>query len=190
VIVNFASWSPGVVVDTVRYPTTRSNERGAGRCWARRASLLLYFTSGFVLQGVISAAAPLAAHALGAGDRAAAGRVGRLGLVFAVVLSVPLAAAMVIAGIGYWGIGFVGGWLLAFPLGYGAIGLWWGLALGLAVVAILLGMRLFRLGRSTTPSVLPRLRAAGKAWICPRLPSPRSPRARQAKSAPLPTLTL
>ena len=68
---------------------------------------------------------------------------------------------MVIAGIGYWGIGFVGGWLLAFPLGYGAIGLWWGLAIGLAVVAILLGTRLFRLGRSTTPFVLPRLRAAG-----------------------------
>src|SRR5262245_3122625 len=37
---------------------------------------LLYFTSGFVLHGVISAAAPLAAHALGAGDRAAAGRFG------------------------------------------------------------------------------------------------------------------
>jgi len=71
------------------------------------------------------------------------------------------AIPMVIAGISYWGIGFVGGWLLAFPLGYGAIGLWWGLALGLAVVAILLGMRLFRLGRSTTSSVLPRLRAAG-----------------------------
>ena len=56
---------------------------------------LLYFTSGFVLQGVISAASPLAAHALGADDRAAAGRVGRLGLVFAVVLSVPLAAAAI-----------------------------------------------------------------------------------------------
>ncbi|HKD31365.1 MAG TPA: MATE family efflux transporter [Xanthobacteraceae bacterium] len=69
------------------------------------------------------------------------------------------AIPMVIAGIGYWGIGFVGGALLAFPLGYGAIGLWWGLALGLAVVAMLLGMRLFRLGRSTTPSVLPRLAA-------------------------------
>ena len=55
------------------------------------------------------------------------------------------AMPMLIAGIGYWGIGFVGGWLLAFPLGYGAVGLWWGLALGLAVVAILLGVRLFRI---------------------------------------------
>jgi multidrug resistance protein, MATE family len=65
------------------------------------------------------------------------------------------AISMVIAAIGYWGVGFVGGWLLAFPLGYGAIGVWWGLALGLAVVAILLGMRLFRLGRSAAPSILP-----------------------------------
>ncbi|HEX9535465.1 MAG TPA: MATE family efflux transporter, partial [Stellaceae bacterium] len=45
---------------------------------------------------------------------------------------------MLLAGFGYWGAGFGGGWLLAFPLGYGAVGLWWGLALGLAVVAILL----------------------------------------------------
>jgi MATE family multidrug resistance protein len=32
--------------------------------------------------------------------------------------------------------------LLAFPLGFGAAGLWLGLALGLAVVAIALGLRL------------------------------------------------
>jgi MATE family multidrug resistance protein len=43
---------------------------------------------------------------------------------------------MVIAAIGYWTIGFAGGWLLAFPLGLGAVGLWLGLALGLAVVDI------------------------------------------------------
>ena len=49
---------------------------------------------------------------------------------------------MILAAFGYWGAGFLGGWLLAFPLGYGAIGLWWGLALGLAVVAILLTLRL------------------------------------------------
>jgi MATE family multidrug resistance protein len=68
------------------------------------------------------------------------------------------ARPMLIAGIGYWGIGFVGGWLLAFPLGYRAVGLWWGLALGLLVVAMLLSMRLFRLGRPamafTSPSEL------------------------------------
>ena len=52
---------------------------------------------------------------------------------------------MLLAGFGYWGAGFGGGWLLAFPLGYGAVGLWWGLALGLAVVAILLTIRLYLL---------------------------------------------
>src|SRR5580692_8706956 len=52
------------------------------------------------------------------------------------------AVPMLIAAIGYWAIGFAGGWLLAFPLGFGAVGLWLGLALGLAVVAIALGLRL------------------------------------------------
>src|SRR6266478_1513127 len=52
------------------------------------------------------------------------------------------AVPMLIAAIGYWAIGFVGGWLLAFPLDFGAVGLWLGLALGLAVVAIALGLRL------------------------------------------------
>ena len=49
---------------------------------------------------------------------------------------------MLIAAFGYWGAGFAGGWILAFPLGYGAVGVWWGLALGLAVVAVLLTLRL------------------------------------------------
>jgi MATE family multidrug resistance protein len=49
---------------------------------------------------------------------------------------------MLLATFGYWGVGFAGCWLLAFPLGYGAVGLWWGLALGLAVVALLLTLRL------------------------------------------------
>ena len=52
---------------------------------------------------------------------------------------------MLLAGFGYWGAGFLGGWLLAFPFGYGAVGLWWGLALGLAVVAALLTLRLYLL---------------------------------------------
>lgn len=55
--------------------------------------------------------------------------------------SVPL----VIAVIGYWGVGFTSSWILAFPLGFGAAGLWWGLALGLAAVAIPLGLRFHRL---------------------------------------------
>ena len=52
---------------------------------------------------------------------------------------------MLLAGFGYWGAGFLGGWLLAFPFGYGAVGLWWGLALGLGVVAALLSLRLYLL---------------------------------------------
>jgi MATE family multidrug resistance protein len=52
------------------------------------------------------------------------------------------AVPMLIAAIGYWAIGFVGSWLLAFPLDFGAMGLWSGLALGLAVVATALTLRL------------------------------------------------
>jgi len=62
---------------------------------------------------------------------------------------------MVLAGFGYWGAGFVGGWLLAFPLGFGAVGLWWGLALGLAVVALLLTLRLYLLASPITRKAEP-----------------------------------
>jgi MATE family multidrug resistance protein len=51
---------------------------------------------------------------------------------------------MLLAGIGYWAIGFSGGWALAFPLGMGPMGLWWGFVLGLATVALLLTLRLIR----------------------------------------------
>jgi MATE family multidrug resistance protein len=54
---------------------------------------------------------------------------------------------MLYAGLGYWGIGFVGGWALAFPLGMGPVGLWWGFVLGLAAVATLLTTRLYRRSR-------------------------------------------
>ena len=52
---------------------------------------------------------------------------------------------MLLAAAGYWGAGFLGGWVFAFPLGYGPVGMWWGFALGLAVVAALLTLRFFRL---------------------------------------------
>lgn len=55
---------------------------------------------------------------------------------------------LLVGAVGYWAIGFVGGWILAFPLGLGAIGLWWGLALGLAAVAIPLVLRFRRLTAS------------------------------------------
>ena len=49
---------------------------------------------------------------------------------------------LLLAVIGYWGIGFAGGWFLAFPVGYGPLGLWSGLAVGLAAVALMLTLRL------------------------------------------------
>lgn len=51
---------------------------------------------------------------------------------------------MLYAGICYWGAGFSGGWALAFPLGVGPTGLWWGFVLGLASIAALLSLRLWR----------------------------------------------
>jgi MATE family multidrug resistance protein len=54
-------------------------------------------------------------------------------------------APMWIAGLGYWGFGIPGGYLLGFVFGYGATGLWWGLALGLSVTAVMLAWRFWRL---------------------------------------------
>jgi len=67
---------------------------------------MLYFTGGVTLQGVLSAVAPLAAHALGAGDRRAAGRSAGAGLVLAVVLALPFTVALIsldrlLAALGY-----------------------------------------------------------------------------------------
>jgi MATE family multidrug resistance protein len=55
---------------------------------------LIYFTVAFVLQGIISAVSPLAAHAIGAGDRMAAGRIAGQALALAAALSLVLAAAV------------------------------------------------------------------------------------------------
>lgn len=54
-------------------------------------------------------------------------------------------APMWIAGLGYWGFGIPGGYLLGFVFGYGASGLWWGMALGLSVTAVMLAWRFVRL---------------------------------------------
>jgi MATE family multidrug resistance protein len=45
---------------------------------------------------------------------------------------------MCFALIGYWGIGLPLGVLLAFPVGLGGVGIWTGLATGLAIVAVLM----------------------------------------------------
>jgi MATE family multidrug resistance protein len=59
---------------------------------------------------------------------------------------------MLLGAIGYWAVGFAGGWLLAFPLGLGPIGLWSGLALGLATVALLLAGRFAWLSARLQPA--------------------------------------
>jgi MATE family multidrug resistance protein len=41
----------------------------------------------------------------------------------------------------YWCIGFTSGYLLGFKLGFGGVGLWWGLAIGLAVASVVLTWR-------------------------------------------------
>jgi MATE family multidrug resistance protein len=50
-------------------------------------------------------------------------------------------AAMIFATIGYWGIGLPFGVMLAFFLGVGPTGLWWGFVTGLGAVAVLLSWR-------------------------------------------------
>ncbi|CAJ3034949.1 multidrug resistance protein NorM [Burkholderia pseudomallei] len=51
---------------------------------------------------------------------------------------------MLAATLGYWGIGFPTGYWFAFHAGLGARGLWWGLAAGLASVAMLMTWRFHR----------------------------------------------
>ena len=51
---------------------------------------------------------------------------------------------MIYAAIGYWGVGLPLGVLLAFHFGLNGVGIWIGLATGLAVVAVLLLARWLR----------------------------------------------
>ncbi len=61
---------------------------------------------------------------------------------------------MVIAGVGYWAIGAPAGLLAAFALGLGGLGVWYGLALGLLVVSVLMVHRWIR--REALGLVVPR----------------------------------
>ncbi len=58
---------------------------------------------------------------------------------------------LVIAGIGYWVIGLTTSYVLAFPLGWGAHGLWWGVAIGLAFTGLLLAYRFEKLASRQLP---------------------------------------
>ena len=60
---------------------------------------------------------------------------------------------MWIAGISYWVIGLPASYVLAFPMGFGANGLWFGLVIGLLFAAALL---LARFWLQALPRVLPQ----------------------------------
>lgn len=57
------------------------------------------------------------------------------------------AKPMVLAAIGYWGIGLPLSYVLAFPVGMNGIGVWLGLFFGLAAVAVMLVIRWTRRGK-------------------------------------------
>jgi multidrug resistance protein, MATE family len=48
---------------------------------------------------------------------------------------------MMIGIVAYWGIGLTSGYVLSARMGLGGVGLWWGLAIGLAIAAIVLTWR-------------------------------------------------
>ncbi len=56
-------------------------------------------------------------------------------------------AAMLIGLFSYWGVGLTSGSVMAFGLGWGAVGLWWGLVAGLATAGAALLTRFLRQAR-------------------------------------------
>ncbi len=114
---------------------------GASVAFMSGSALVLGFAPGLVV-GLY-----LPANAANAATAALAARLLRVAGVFQLADGTQVTAAgalrglqdvrvpMVMAAFGYWGIGFWAGWFLAFPAGMGAVGLWWGLCAGLAVVA-------------------------------------------------------
>ncbi len=61
---------------------------------------------------------------------------------------------MVIAAVSYWGVGIPAGWLLGLHLGWGGMGVWGGLVIGLLVAAAALMWRFWR--------IAPQVAAAGQ----------------------------
>lgn len=140
----------------------------AAAAWAGRVAILL--GAGFmVLMAVflIGLSGPLAWAFLAPADpsAAAAAQLGAALLVIAGVFQladgVQVVAAgalrgfkdtrvpMLFAALGYWGIGLPLGVALALPAGLEARGVWWGLAAGLAVVAVLMLRRWRRMIAAT-----------------------------------------
>jgi len=75
------------------------------------------------------------------------------------------AVPMVIAGLGYWGLGLPVSFLLGFRVGAGPEGIWLGLTVGLAAVAVALGVRVARLTRDPSRvEARDRVRPEGETW--------------------------
>lgn len=70
---------------------------------------------------------------------------------------------MLIASAGYWLCGLGSGYWLGFVLGFGATGVWWGLAAGLIVTGVLLAARLYLLLRARARTIGPCAPSAGAA---------------------------
>jgi len=143
-----------------------AHETGAGRpAEARRAGFAaLLLSAGFMgCAGVVMVLTPgaIASLYISATSPAAplAARLLRIAAAFQVVDGTQVTARGALAGLkdtrvpmllatfGYWGIGFWLGRYLAFSAGLGAVGLWWGLFAGLAVVAVCLTARFTLLTR-------------------------------------------
>jgi MATE family multidrug resistance protein len=141
---------------------------GANRpAMARRAGLVAIALSAVFMGGaailLLLAPRPIAGLYLAPGSQAAVLGVTllRIAGVFQIVDGIQVTAAgalrglkdtrvpMLLAGLGYWGIGFWTGHHFAITQGLGAAGLWWGLFAGLAVVAVALTTRFAVMTRVT-----------------------------------------
>jgi MATE family multidrug resistance protein len=135
-------------------------EAGAGRpAAARRAGLTaIGLAAGFMgCSALVMLTAPLAVVGLylaaGSPSLGLAAQLLRVAGAFQIADGVQVTASgalrglkdtrvpMVLATIGYWGIGFWLGRWLAFGAGMGVLGLWWGLFAGLATAAVCLTTR-------------------------------------------------
>jgi MATE family multidrug resistance protein len=141
---------------------------GGGAPRAARRSAIIAFTLGVGFMIAMAATlvafpAVIAGLYIGEGDAARAAvirlaaRLLRIAALFQVFDGAQTIAAGALRGLkdtripaiaaafGYWGIGFTVAWLLGVHFAMGAAGIWWGFALGLATVAILLTVRFWLL---------------------------------------------
>jgi len=163
--INFAYMIPAAIAQAAAVRV--AHERGAGRmATARQAgfvavgmnvgymTLLMLFLLIFpqlVVHLFLDASDPANREVI-----ALAGQLLFVTALFQIVDGMQVAAASALRGledtlvpsiitvIGYWGLGFVAGYLLGFPLQLGPVGLVAGLALGLAVTAVMLTWRFHR----------------------------------------------